>query len=280
VFCALLRLAELSSLEGPAAEHLRLWLEQQWQEWDPSSSGHLDLAAFLGGGAGAEAGAAAAATDAHASLSEQYQAWRSHLQNLEPMVSTANWDKSEAQGDQDPTDGCVAQEENKDDAVKYAVPVEPKEPADISAMGSRSPGREERRWIEAAVRRMFRALGPVTLGYVVEAFREWKLPQGVSIVVQNKPLTDGPGLCVLFDGVVDVLHKPLGSEQFEKVCTYDRRGQVFGELELLYDVPRAVGAGRKSHWATIATRTPVTVWTVSRNVLRCGVPGASNDGSQ
>lgn len=150
------------------------------------------------------------------------------------------------------------------------------EPADLSQLGVQAPGREERRWIEAAVRRMFRSLGPAALESITEAFREWKLQPCTAIVKQQSPISMGPGLCVLFEGVVDVLHRPMGSQTNEKVCTYDRCGQCFGELELLYDAPRATsGAGRKLHWATIATRTPVTLWTINRDTLRGNVPGAA-----
>lgn len=143
------------------------------------------------------------------------------------------------------------------------------EPADLSQLGARAPGREERRWIEAAIRRMFRSLGPAALEGLTEAFREWKLEPCTAIVRQQSPISTGPGLCVLFEGVVDVLHRPMGGQVNEKVCTYDRMGQCFGELELFYDAPRAsTGAGRKLHWATIATRTPVTLWTISRDALR------------
>jgi len=129
------------------------------------------------------------------------------------------------------------------------------------------PGRDERRWIEAAVRRMFRSIGPTSLDTITEAFREQKLKAAVEIVQQAAPIATGPGLCVLFEGVIDVLHRHVGSDEREKVCTYDRCGQCFGELELCYDAPRA-GAGRRRHWATIATRTAVTLWSVDRDVLR------------
>lgn len=148
--------------------------------------------------------------------------------------------------------------------------------ADESSMGKEPPPREERRWIEAALRRMFRALGPTALGNIAEAFCEWHLPPKMTIVTQGSPIASGPGLCVLFEGVVDVLHRPKGAHESEKVCTYDRRGQCFGELELVYDAPRTCGPRRKAHWATIATRTPVTVWVVSRDVLRKTLPNASN----
>lgn len=149
------------------------------------------------------------------------------------------------------------------------------EPADLSQIGVAPPGREERRWIEAAVRRMFRSLGPAALESITEAFREWKLQPCTSIVKQDSPINTGPGLSVLVDGVVDVLNRPMGGKANEKVCTYDRCGQCFGELELLYDTPRGGGNGRRKHWATIATRTPVTLWTIHRDTLRGLVPGAN-----
>jgi len=148
-------------------------------------------------------------------------------------------------------------------------------PADESQIGSKPPSQEERRWIEAALRRMFRSLVPTSLEALTLAFREWRLPANAAIVKQAAPIATGPGLCVLLSGVIDVIHCPRGGTQSEKVCTYDRCGQCFGEIELFFDSPHGQHSGRKSHWATIATRTPVTLWTVSRNSLRAIVPGAS-----
>jgi hypothetical protein len=150
------------------------------------------------------------------------------------------------------------------------------EPADSSTIGTKPPGRDERRWIEAAVRRMFKSLVPAALDAITEAFREWRLQPCAMIFKQGSRIVDGPGLCVLFEGVVDVLHKPLGSQENEKVCTYDRCGQCFGELELFYDAPRGAGAGRKLHWATTVSRTPVTVWVIQREHLRGQLVSASS----
>merc|ERR1712107_810729 len=69
---------------------------------------------------------------------------------------------------------------------------------DRKTMGIRPPGHEERRWIEAAVRRMFRALSPLALETVAKAFREWKLPPETIIVKQGSSIDSGPGLCILF----------------------------------------------------------------------------------
>jgi len=148
--------------------------------------------------------------------------------------------------------------------------------ADATLMGGEPPGVEERRWIEVAIRRMFRSLEPEVLDNITRCFREWRLPPSVAIFRQAAPISTGPGLCVLFEGVVDVLTCPKGTTEHEKVCTYDRCGQCFGELELFYDAPRAAGASRKVHWATIATRTAVILWTADRAALRGSVPGSKS----
>eukprot|EP00419_Tripos_fusus_P013377 CAMPEP_0172751450 /NCGR_PEP_ID=MMETSP1074-20121228/151670_1 /TAXON_ID=2916 /ORGANISM="Ceratium fusus, Strain PA161109" /LENGTH=147 /DNA_ID=CAMNT_0013583761 /DNA_START=66 /DNA_END=506 /DNA_ORIENTATION=+ len=146
-------------------------------------------------------------------------------------------------------------------------------------MGSIPPSQEERRWIQGALRCMFRSLVPTSLEALTRAFREWRLPANAAIVKQAAPIATGPGLCVLLSGVVDVIHCQRGETQGEKVCTYDRRGQCFGEIELFFDSPLGQGYGRKSHWATTATRTPATLWTISRSSLRAFVPGASAQGT-
>merc|ERR1711879_449294 len=122
--------------------------------------------------------------------------------------------------------------------------------------------------------------GPAALENITAAFREWKLPPCAAIVKQGTAISSGPGLCILLTGVVDVLHCPKGATESEKVCTYDRCGQCFGELELFFDSPEGGRSNRKLHWATIASRTPVTLWTVTRDVLRKCVPGASGPSGQ
>merc|ERR1712113_496304 len=140
--------------------------------------------------------------------------------------------------------------------------------ATCQEIGTAPPGRDHRRWIEAAIRRMFRCLRTIEIDILIEAFREWRLPPCAAIYEQGSPINTGPGLCVLYVGVVDVLHRASGCSENEKVCTYDRCGQCFGELELFFDTPKALGGGRKSHWATVATRTPATLWTIPKTALR------------
>mmetsp|Transcript_6342 Transcript_6342/g.13850 ORF Transcript_6342/g.13850 Transcript_6342/m.13850 type:complete len:508 (-) Transcript_6342:260-1783(-) len=149
--------------------------------------------------------------------------------------------------------------------------------ADLATLGTTPPTGCERQLIEIALRKMFSKLETVALDHVVDTFREWRLPASVAIVQQGSPITTGPGLSILLDGVVDVLHRPKGSTvtaaELEKVCTYDRTGQCFGELELIYNAPRGSGATRRTHWATTATRTPVTLWSITRDALQQEVIG-------
>lgn len=49
--------------------------------------------------------------------------------------------------------------------------------------------------------------------------------------------------------MIDVLHCPTGADASEKVCTYDRCGQCFGELELFYGKPAGV---EWTYWPELA----------------------------
>ena len=55
------------------------------------------------------------------------------------------------------------------------------------------------------------------------------------------------------DGVIDVLHCPAGGTS-EKVCTYDRCGQCFGELELFYEKQGRDRKGASIHLANCRTK--------------------------
>lgn len=148
--------------------------------------------------------------------------------------------------------------------------IEAMPPASNFPRGSVMASGEVRMYIEVAVRRMFNSLDNRKLATVTDIFREWKLPPDAVIVKQASPIFSGPGLCVLLSGIVDVLRCERGMDSGEKVCTYDRRGQCFGELQHLYDMPTPRGscAARNHHWATVASRTTVTLWTADRATLR------------
>mmetsp|Transcript_9168 Transcript_9168/g.20428 ORF Transcript_9168/g.20428 Transcript_9168/m.20428 type:complete len:283 (+) Transcript_9168:62-910(+) len=139
--------------------------------------------------------------------------------------------------------------------------------ADESTIGTMPPSRLQSHLIEVAVKKMF-ALESSELESVILGFREWRLPANTCIVRQGTAITSGPGLSVLMDGIVDMF-LATGKGPPEKLCTYDRCGQCFGELAQLYTASSAsVGAKRRTHWATIATRTATTLWVITRSAFQ------------
>lgn len=157
--------------------------------------------------------------------------------------------------------------------------------ADTSQMGTSPPSGDARVLIEGTLRKVLHSVHLRTLlPQIVGAFREWTVDPNVAFVQQGGLASTGPALCILVSGVVDVLHRPQGSRSFEKVCTYDRCGQCFGEVELLFCCPRcftsldprlqaSCPAQRKFHWATVATRTIANVWSLRKDVLRSQLRG-------
>mmetsp|Transcript_43291 Transcript_43291/g.99781 ORF Transcript_43291/g.99781 Transcript_43291/m.99781 type:complete len:269 (+) Transcript_43291:44-850(+) len=143
-----------------------------------------------------------------------------------------------------------------------SVPADVLVDADESTLGLEPPTRLECRLIEMAVQRIF-TLDGQHLQELVSRFRQWELPANTSIVRQGAAISSGPGLTVLSDGVVDVFRTNAEGDEQERLCTYDRSGQCFGELQLLYN--SSVNTNRRIHWATIATRTAATVWVISRS---------------
>eukprot|EP00931_Biecheleriopsis_adriatica_P007945 TRINITY_DN109184_c0_g1_i1.p1 TRINITY_DN109184_c0_g1~~TRINITY_DN109184_c0_g1_i1.p1 ORF type:complete len:375 (+),score=72.51 TRINITY_DN109184_c0_g1_i1:37-1125(+) len=206
----------------------------------------------------------------------QMQKKRTFVQSL---ISKAAGKTTAAQKDHVETRGKTTTSSGVGERLPQKEELQSSEPSSeqcqTGQLGAKPPGPDERRWIEAALRRMFSMLGPSALDILVTEFREWKLPDSAVIFKQGTPVSSGPGLCVLLDGVVDVLHCQKAGKECEKVCTYDRCGQCFGELELIYDqqsTPRGPCGTRKLHWATVSTRTPVILWTVGKNALRHSLP--------
>eukprot|EP00913_Durusdinium_trenchii_P000586 g541.t1 len=85
--------------------------------------------------------------------------------------------------------------------ARATLPFTPRQLPQVGELGERPPDHEERRWIEAAVRRMFLLLSPAHYEdwALMEAFREWKLPPATVIVKQATPVSQGPSLCVLLE---------------------------------------------------------------------------------
>lgn len=121
-------------------------------------------------------------------------------------------------------------------------------------------------WIVDTLSHAFR-IKPKHIVGASQLFRRWTIPPRVAIVEQGMPVSSGPALSILFDGIVDVFVRPAGGVHSEHVLTYDRPGHCFGNVELLLPA-LASSPQRRRHWATMATRTPVILWAVQRDVLQ------------
>jgi len=98
---------------------------------------------------------------------------------------------------------------------------------------------------------MFAALGTEQLERVIDAFEEVRLEEGSTVIREGDQVGDNErGLFVLEDGELHV-HK---GEQGH-VFTYCQQGDLFGDLALLYNAPRA---------ATVIATKPSVVWCIDR----------------
>lgn len=104
---------------------------------------------------------------------------------------------------------------------------------------------------------MFAALGPAQLNTAIAAFQEVTVNVGQHIIEEGADV--GPedhGLYVLESGRLNVLKK--GND--EPVFVYDKIGQYFGDLALLYNAPRA---------ATVVACEASTLWSIDRTTFNC-----------
>eukprot|EP00927_Polykrikos_kofoidii_P064247 TRINITY_DN5933_c0_g1_i1.p1 TRINITY_DN5933_c0_g1~~TRINITY_DN5933_c0_g1_i1.p1 ORF type:complete len:396 (+),score=112.20 TRINITY_DN5933_c0_g1_i1:68-1255(+) len=131
----------------------------------------------------------------------------------------------------------------------------------------------EEQWkqIEAAVSKsfMFSALEDDNLKEVIDAFLgPQELAVGTEVIKQGAKVTGTePGLFVIQSGKLDVYKRQDGEEgNGTKVFTYDKMGQSFGELALLYDCPRT---------ATVVVSTDAIVWSIDRETFNQCVKGAA-----
>jgi len=109
---------------------------------------------------------------------------------------------------------------------------------------------------------MFKALPQEKLQEVIGAFQGPKSVQpGQWVITQGAMVESGePGLFVLESGILDVFVKrtPTDRPPGSQVLTYDKMGQSFGELALLYNCPRA---------ATVIANTASVVWSIDRDTF-------------
>jgi len=117
---------------------------------------------------------------------------------------------------------------------------------------------------------MFANLGPPELNTVIGAFQLLKVRPGCVVISEGAHVdANDPGVFVLDSGILDVFkrtRKEGRSEHGVRVCIYADRGEVFGELAVLYDAPRA---------ATVVARTACTLWSIDRETFNMCVKGAA-----
>lgn len=160
----------------------------------------------------------------------------------------ANMQKAAASKSNAPRQSILAERWEKDAAWKAPV---------------HSKTEEQRLQIRAACTRsfMFAALPDDLLATVLDAFYGPQvLPPGTEVITQGASVTSGePGLYIIESGTLDV-HK-----NGQKVFQYDKQGQSFGELALLYSCPRA---------ATVTATSTSVVYSIDRDTFNNCVKGA------
>merc|ERR1712110_210884 len=98
--------------------------------------------------------------------------------------------------------------------------------------------------------------------------KESKVDEGEEVIKQGaQVVSDEPGLYVIESGKLDVYKaSDVKLGRGNRVFTYDKQGQSFGELALLYNAPRA---------ATIVAQTPSQLWSIDRNTFNFCVRDAA-----
>ncbi|XP_022920764.1 cAMP-dependent protein kinase type II regulatory subunit [Onthophagus taurus] len=115
---------------------------------------------------------------------------------------------------------------------------------------------EQRQQLAEAVKNilLFRALDPEQMQEVLDAMFERKVEEGELVIKQGD---DGDNFYVIQQGTFHVfVQEP--EKQPVKICTYEDEGS-FGELALLYNMPRA---------ATVKAVTEGSLWAMDRLTFR------------
>jgi len=101
---------------------------------------------------------------------------------------------------------------------------------------------------------MFKSLNAEAISAIVDAMTEKVVEKDIRIVSQGE---DGNVMWVIEEGVLEC-SKVLGPDE-EKVVKVCKRGDVFGELALLYSVPRA---------ASVTSRAKCLLWELDRDTFK------------
>jgi len=162
----------------------------------------------------------------------------------------------EEEKDDEAFEAAVAQREAKGRGtafVRKAVCAETHEADDDWEPPKHEKTSEQRARLIAAVGMcfMFAALEEEQLERVIDAFEEVPLEEGSTVISEGDSVEDDErGLYVLEDGELHVHKGTLGH-----VFTYSKQGDLFGDLALLYNAPRA---------ATVIAVKPSVVWCIDR----------------
>lgn len=99
---------------------------------------------------------------------------------------------------------------------------------------------------------LFHGLEKEDMRTVINAFKEIVAEAGKKVIQEGD---DGESMFLIEDGVVECLKMIGGEEKCVKTCTV---GDVFGELALLYNCPRA---------ATVVCKEKCTLWELDRETF-------------
>eukprot|EP00929_Paragymnodinium_shiwhaense_P115011 TRINITY_DN8359_c0_g1_i1.p1 TRINITY_DN8359_c0_g1~~TRINITY_DN8359_c0_g1_i1.p1 ORF type:complete len:422 (+),score=171.99 TRINITY_DN8359_c0_g1_i1:125-1390(+) len=115
---------------------------------------------------------------------------------------------------------------------------------------------------------IFSSLQKEDLETVIKAFMAHPVAGGEVVIQQGAEVnSEEPALFVLEEGMADVFKKGIE----DPVFVYDKAGQYFGELALLYNAPRA---------ATVKARTDCTLWAIDRTTFNYLVKDAARQAKE
>eukprot|EP00428_Durinskia_dybowskii_P014856 CAMPEP_0170213468 /NCGR_PEP_ID=MMETSP0116_2-20130129/6358_1 /TAXON_ID=400756 /ORGANISM="Durinskia baltica, Strain CSIRO CS-38" /LENGTH=1130 /DNA_ID=CAMNT_0010464019 /DNA_START=103 /DNA_END=3495 /DNA_ORIENTATION=- len=100
---------------------------------------------------------------------------------------------------------------------------------------------------------MFKSHTPENFGAIIDAMSEKKVEKGVTLINRGE---EGRTMWVIETGALECFKPIEGKEKLVKTC---RRGDVFGELALLYNCPRA---------ATVVSSEACVLWELDRETFK------------
>lgn len=124
---------------------------------------------------------------------------------------------------------------------------------------------------------MFQALSSEDLPVVIKAFKENPVAAGTAVIKQGDEVTSDEGALFVFESGKCAVYKrdkdkEYGAEAYgDEVFQYTEAGNVFGELALLYNAPRA---------ATVVAVEDSKLWSIDRNTFNYMVKDAARTANE